>query len=316
MVVTLIVVSMISCLVIQLPPGDVVTTRVAQLQQSGVTNTRELAATLRQQYGLDKPLPVQYARWIGSLLRGDLGYSFTYRIDVIEVIKERLPYSILLAFTATIVVYLLSVPIGIISAVRQHGLSDYVFTLGSFVGISIPAFLLALILMYFLHSVFGVSIGGLFSAEFARAPWSFAKLWDLIKHMWAPIIVLSASGIAVTVRTLRATMLDELKKEYVQVGRAKGLSERAVIVKHPTRVALNPVLSTVGYVLPAIISGEVIGAVVMDLPTLGPILLQGALTQDMFLVGDIVIILSILTIVGTLISDILLAVSDPRIRYY
>jgi peptide/nickel transport system permease protein len=316
MVVTLLVVSVLSFIIIQLPPGDVISTRIAQLQSTGMAINKQMAESMRQEYGLDRPVIVQYGKWMGKLLRGDLGYSFTYRIAVTDIIKERLPYSILLALLSTVLVYLISVPLGIISAVRQHTTADYVFTLLSFIGLSIPSFLLAMILMYFVNKLFGLSIGGLFSQEFMRQPWSLARLGDLVRHIWAPIIVLSAGGSAITVRVLRATMLDELGKEYVQVGRAKGLPEGRLIIRHPARVALNPVLSTVGYVLPAIISGEAITSVVMDLPTMGPVLLQGALTQDMFLVGDCMLIMSFLTIVGTLVSDILLAVSDPRIKYY
>jgi peptide/nickel transport system permease protein len=316
MVIGLCIVSVLSFVVIQLPPGDVLTAQIQSLMQSGVTDTRNLAESLRRQYGLDQPLAVQYLKWMGNLLRGDFGYSFTFRINVIEIIRERLPYSILLSLSATFLVYLISIPIGIISSVKHHSAVDYTFTFLSFIGISVPAFLLALVLMYFMNKTFGISIGGLFSAEFARAPWSLAKVWDLIKHMWAPMIVMGAGGTAVTVRILRATMLDELGKEYVQVGRSKGLSETQLILRHPTRVALNPILSTVGYILPGIISGEAIGAVVLDLPTMGPVVLQAALTQDMYLLGVCVLLLASLAMIGTLLSDILLAVFDPRIRYH
>ena len=315
MVITIVVVSVLSYLVIVLPPGDVLASQIATLQASGMDINVDTANALRARYGLDQPAIVQYARWIGNLLRGDMGYSFTYRIEVVQIIRERLPYSILVALVSTAFVYLVSVPVGMLSAARQHTITDYTFTLFSFLGISIPAFLLALILMYFFNRTFGLSIGGLFSQEFTRAPWSLARVWDMVKHLWAPLLVLSAGGIAVTVRVLRASMLDEIRKEYVQVGRAKGLPEARLLVTHPGRVALNPLLSTVGYVLPAIISGEAITSVVMDLPTLGPVLLQAALTQDMYLVGDCVLLLSILTVVGTLLSDLLLAISDPRIRY-
>jgi peptide/nickel transport system permease protein len=316
MIVTLLVVSALSYVIIQLPPGDVLSTRIAELQASGLQVSQEQARALREQYGLNDPLPVQYVKWMGRLFQGDLGYSFTYRISINRIIAERLPYSIVLAILSALLVYAVSIPIGILSAVRQHRPSDYTFTFLSFVGLSVPAFLLALVLMYFVHKFFGLSIGGLFSQQYARAPWSLAKLADLVGHLWAPLIVVSAGGIAATVRVLRATMLDELGKEYVQVERAKGMPETRMILKHPTRVALNPVFSTVGYILPAIVSGEVITSVVMDLPTLGPVLLQAALTQDMFLVGDCMLLFSGLTMLGTLLSDILLAISDPRIRYY
>jgi len=313
--ITLFLVSIIAFVIIQLPPGDVTAVRLLVLQSSGAYISPEQIEQIRVDFGLDKPLYQQYFIWVGKMLQGDFGESFYYNADVSEILKERIPYSLMLAFFSIVFVYVISTIAGIISALKQHTVLDYSIGLVSFFGLSIPDFLFALVLMFIFFKFFGISIGGFYSLEFKNAAWSFAKLVDLIKHVWAPVIVIGAASTAFTIRVLRASMLDELRKPYVQVARSKGIPEAKIIFKYPTRVALNPIISTVGYIIPTVISGEMIIAYVMGLPTLGPALLNGALTQDMYLVGAIVMILSAFTIFGTLISDLLLVFTDPRIKY-
>jgi len=314
-IITLFLVSIIAFVIIQLPPGDVTAVRLQVLQASGIYISPEQVEQIRVDFGLDKPLYQQYFIWVGKMLQGDFGESFYYSADVSEILKERIPYSLMLAFFSIVFVYVISTIAGIISALKQHTVLDYSIGLVSFFGLSIPDFLFALVLMFIFFKFFGISIGGFYSLEFKNAAWSFAKLVDLIKHVWAPVIVIGAASTAFTIRVLRASMLDELRKPYVQVARSKGIPEAKLIFKYPTRVALNPIISTVGYILPTVISGEMIIAYVMGLPTLGPALLNGALSQDMYLVGAIVMILSAFTIFGTLISDLLLVFTDPRIKY-
>jgi len=313
--ITLFLVSIIAFVIIQLPPGDATAVRLQVMQQSGVYVSPEQLEQVRVEFGLDKPLYQQYFIWVGKMFHGDFGQSFYYNADVSEILKERIPYSLMLAFFSIVFVYVISTIAGIISALKQHTVLDYSIGLVSFFGLSIPDFLFALVLMFIFFKFFGISMGGFYSLEFRNAAWSFARLWDLIKHIWAPIIVIGAASTAFTIRVLRASMLDELRKPYVQVARSKGIPEAKIIFKYPTRVALNPIISTVGYIIPTVISGEMIIAYVMGLPTLGPALLNGALTQDMYLVGAIVMILSAFTIFGTLVSDLLLIFTDPRIKY-
>lgn len=314
-IITLIVISIIAFVIIQLPPGDTTSIRLQALQTAGVQVSQEQINQIKADFGLDKPLYIQYFIWMGNMFRGDFGESFYYSAQVNDILKERIPYSLMLSFFTIIFVYFISTIGGIISALKQHGPFDYSLSVVSFLGLSVPEFLFALVLMYVFFKFFGISMGGFFSQEFRDAAWSWARFVDLVKHIWAPIIVLSAISTAFTIRVLRASMLDELKKPYVQVARSKGIPEAKVIFKYPTRVALNPVISTVGYILPTVISSEMIIAYVMDLPTLGPALLNAALTQDMYLVGAIVMILSALTVFGTLVSDLLLVFTDPRIKY-
>ena len=313
--ITLFLVSIIAFIIIQLPPGDVTSIRVQALTTSGVPVSPEQIEQIKVEFGLDKPLYQQYFIWVGKMFQGDFGESYYYNTEVSEILKERIPYSLMLAFFSIVFIYIVSTIAGVISALKQHSALDYLIGLVSFFGLSIPDFLFALVLMFIFFKFFGISIGGFYSLEFKNAVWSFAKFSDLVKHIWAPIIVIGAASTAYTIRILRASMLDELRKPYVQVARSKGIPEAKIIFKYPMRVALNPIISTVGYVLPTVISGEMIIAYVMGLPTLGPALLNGSLSQDMYLVGAIVMILSALTIFGTLVSDLLLVFTDPRIKY-
>ena len=314
-ILTLFLVSIISFIIIQLPPGDATAARIEVLQASGITLSPELIEQLRKDFGLDKPLYQQYFIWIGRMFHGDFGESFYYSTDVSVILKERIPNSLMLAFFSIVFIYIVSTTAGIFSALKQHSAFDYSIGLVSFFGLSIPDFLFALVLMFVFFKFFGISMGGFYSREFREAAWSFARFADLLKHIWAPVIVIGAVSTAFTIRVMRASMLDELRKPYVQVARSKGIPEAKIIFKYPMRVALNPIISTVGYIVPTVISAEMIIAYVMDLPTLGPALLNGALTQDMYLVGAIVMILSAFTVFGTLVSDLLLLFTDPRIKY-
>ena len=315
MLLLLVMASVVSFAVITLPPGDYMTSYIMQLKASGTDVGEDQAAALRRQYGLDQPIYVQYFKWMWKLLHGDMGRSFGWNRPAWSVIKERLPMTILVSLVSLIITYLIAIPIGIYSAVKQYSLGDYLFTLFGFAGISIPNFLLALVLMVFFYRNFGVSIGGLFSSEYAGAAWDWAKVKDLLQHLPVPLLVISLSGTAGLIRVMRATLLDELHKPYVQTARAKGLKETKLLMKYPIRVALNPIASTVGWALPGIFSGSTIVSIVLDLPTVGPILFNALLTEDMFLAASTVMITVSLTLVGTLISDILLAWLDPRIQY-
>lgn len=308
------VISVVSFAIIQLPPGDYVTSYIAQLMSTGTMVTEEEAANLRAQYGLDQPVYVQYAKWMWQVFQGNFGVSMEWKRPVTEVIGERLLLTVLLALTAVIFTWILAIPIGIYSAVRQYSLGDYAFTCIGFIGLAVPNFLLALVIMYLAFAYFGASVGGLFSTEYLDAPWSWGRVQDLLQHLWVPAIILSTAGTAQLIRILRANLLDELRKPYVVTARAKGLSELRAILKYPVRVALNPFISTVGYTLPYIVSGSIIVSIVLSLPTVGPLLLKALLAQDMFLAGTIVLLLGVMTVLGTLISDILLIWVDPRIR--
>lgn len=311
---TLLVVSMVVFVIIQLPPGDYLTTYITNLALQGQQMHEDAIETLKRQYGLDQPMYIQYIRWLWKMLHGDFGMSLEYNRPVSSLLWERLLLTVVLSASTIIFVWSLAIPIGIYSATHQYTIFDYLLTFFSFIGVATPEFMLALVLMWVAFSSFGWSVGGLFSRDFVEAPWSLARVWDLIKHLWIPMIILGASGTAGLVRTVRANMLDELRKPYVVTARAKGLPESRIIWKYPVRVALNPFISTVGWALPALISGSTIVSVVLSLPTTGPLLLRSLLNQDMFLAGSFLMMLSSLTILGTLISDILLAWLDPRIR--
>lgn len=308
------VISVVSFAIIQLPPGDYVTSYIAQLMATGTLVTQEEAENLRIQYGLNQPVYVQYAKWMWLVLHGNFGVSMEWKRPVTEVIGDRLLLTALLAFTAVIFTWILAIPIGIYSAVRQYSVGDYVFTCMGFIGLAIPNFLLALVIMYLAFAYFGASVGGLFSTPYMDAPWSWARVLDLLQHLWIPAIILSTAGTAHLIRILRANLLDELRKPYVVTARAKGLSELRAILKYPVRVALNPFISTVGYTLPYLVSGSIIVSIVLSLPTVGPLLLKALIAQDMLLAGTIVLLLGVMTVIGTLISDILLVWIDPRIR--
>ena len=311
---TIVAISVLSFVIIQLPPGDYLTSYRALLEAQGDTVSLDELEGLRRQYGLDKPMYVQYVTWVWNMLHGDFGTSMEWNRPVSDLIGERLLLTMAVAATAVLFTWILAIPIGIYSAVRQHSIGDYVFTFFGFLGLAVPHFLLALILMYVAYAWFGISIGGLFSSEFVDAPWSLARFWDLLRHLWIPAVILGTAGTAGLIRILRANLLDELRKPYVVTARAKGLPEWRVIVKYPVRVALNPFVSTIGYTLPMLVSGGVIVSVVLSLPTVGPLLLRALLAQDMYLAGTIVLMLGTMTVIGTLLSDILLVLLDPRIR--
>ncbi len=315
MIPTLLVISVLVFIVIELPPGDYVTSYVQALRARGYEIGREQLEALRIRYGLDEPFFSRYLKWMSGLIRGDLGMSFTYAEPVTKLIGERIPLTIMISLITILFTWLMAIPIGIISAVKKYSLWDYLLTFIGFIGLSIPNFFLAIILMYLGFRYFGVSIGGLFSREFLFAPWSWAKFIDMLSHLWVPVVVIGTAGTAGMIRVLRATLLDELSKDYVRTARSKGLSEFRVIVIHPLRVAINPLISTVGWLLPTVISGEVITSQVLSIPTTGPLLLGALLNQDMYLAGSFLMVLSVLTVVGTLLSDILLAWLDPRITY-
>lgn len=312
--VTIFAISIMSFVIIQLPPGDFLTSYMARLAEQGDDASEEQIQIMRESYGLDQPIYVQYLKWMSGVVQGDFGRSLEWGVPVADLIWDRLAMSLLVGLSSVLFVWSLAIPIGVYSATNQYSLLDYVSTFLGFLGLAIPNFMLALVLMWIAFSVFGQDVGGLFSAEYQDAPWSLAKFIDLLSHIWIPMIVVGTAGTAGLIRTMRANMLDEINQPYVETARAKGLSERQNIWKYPVRVALNPFISTVGYALPSLIGGEIIVAVVLNLPTIGPLLLRGLLSQDMFLAGAIVLLLSILTVIGTLLSDILLALLDPRIR--
>lgn len=315
MIPTLAVISVIVFVVIQLPPGDIVTATLDQLTASGVDMSDERIQNMRAQYNLDQPLPLQYLYWVGNFITGDMGFSYLYARPVNELVWERLGYTLLISVGALVFTWLLALPIGIYSAVRQYSLADYTFTTIGLLGLATPNFLIALILMYLGYTWFGISIGGLYSPEYQNAPLSWAKFVDLLTHIWIPIIVVGTSGMAITMRLMRANLLDELGKPYVTTARAKGVPPFRLLMKYPVRIAINPFISTIGLLLPALLSGEAIVGVVLNLPTTGPLLVQSLISQDMYLAGSLIMLLSILTVVGMLLSDLLLAWVDPRIRY-
>ncbi|MFK8251157.1 ABC transporter permease [Ancylobacter terrae] len=308
-------VSVVAFTIIQLPPGDFVTSYAADLATSGSPANAATLDAMRIRYGLDQPMVVQYFQWVGNALRGDLGISFEYRTPVADIIWNRLGMTTLVAFCTLLFVWIVAFPVGIFSAVRQYSVGDYIVTFLCFLGMATPNFLLALFVMYLSVEFLGYSVGGLFSPDFINASWSLARVVDLLKHLWIPVFVLGVAGIAALVRIMRANLLDELGKPYVETGRAKGLGETTLILRYPTRVALNPFISTVGWVLPVLVSGDVIVSSVLSLPTAGPILIQALKTQDMYLGGALIMFQCILVLIGTLLSDILLVWCDPRIRY-
>ena len=312
--VTIWAITVVTFVIIQLPPGDFVDAYVAQSAAMGSAITMEEAAAMRQAYGLDEPLLVQYVKWVSLISRGEFGVSFEFGRPVTEVIGDRLWLTILLSVGAIIVTWGIALPIGIYSAVRQYSWGDYLFTFVGFIGLAVPNFLLALIVMYLAFRWFGLNVGGLFSAEFELAPWSWARVWDLTKHLPLPVLILALSGTAQLVRIMRANLLDELRRPYVVTARAKGLPERRVILKYPVRAALNPFASTIGYLLPFVVSGSIIVSVVLSLPTVGPLLLRSLVSQDMLLASSIILLLGVLTVIGTFLSDLLLMWIDPKIR--
>lgn len=314
MIILLAIMSVFAFVVIQLPPGDYLTAYVARLQEQMGQVDESVVLSLRAQYGLDKPVWVQYFLWMKNMFHGDFGTSFQYKQPVIKLIASHMPMTIVLSLITLVFSYAVAIPVGIYSARHQYSVGDYIASVFGFIGLATPSFFLALILMYYSNRVFGLSVGGFFSPEFQNAPWSFARLWDLCKHLPIPVIVIGLASMANVIRILRATLLDELKRPYVVAARARGLKENTMIYKYPVRVALNPIISSIGSVLPSIVSGATVTAIVLDIPTVGALLYKALLSQDMYLAGTSVLMLTAITIVGTFISDILLVVIDPRIR--
>ena len=300
--------------IIQAPPGDFLTAYVATLSSSGSSISADQIAALRHQYGLDQPFAVQYALWMKNLFHGDFGLSLEYQRPNADLIGEQIGLTIALALFSFVLTWLIAVPAGIFSATHPRSLGDHVLTVINYVGVAVPNFMLALVLMWIAFAYFDISITGLYSPEFVDAPWSFARVWDLLGHIWLPALVLGIAGTARLSRIMRANLLDELNKPYVVTARAKGMKEWRLVLRYPVRLAFNPLISTIGWYLPALFSGSLIVATVMNLPNIGPLLLRALINQDMYLAGGILLIYSFLTIVGTLLSDVLLALIDPRIR--
>ena len=311
---TLSVISALVFIIIQLPPGDYLTTYIAELESQGEMVDPAKIEFLRQQYGLDRPMVEQYFVWVFGLLQGDLGYSFEYSLPVADVIGDRLFLSMVLNFTTILFIYAVAFPIGVYSATHQYSWGDHGLTLIGFLGLATPNFLLALVLLYFANVAFGTSIGGLMDPQYLDQPWSAAKVLSVFEHMWIPVVVIGTSGTAGMIRRLRANLLDELQKQYVVTGRAKGLPAGRLLLKYPLRMALNPFVADIGNMLPQVVSGSVIVSAVMSLPTTGPMLLGALQSQDMYLAGSFLMFLATLTVIGMFLSDVLLAVLDPRIR--
>ncbi len=306
--------SVFAFLVIQAPPGDFVTSYIAELAASGSSMDQAQIDALRHMYGLDQPMYIQYLKWMGRIVRGDLGVSLDWQRPNLELIGERLMLTVALGIFTFGFTWALAIPIGILSATRQYSFFDYFFTVFNYIGVATPTFMTALVLMWLAFKYFGISITGLFSPQYVDAPWGWGRVVDLLKHIWLPAVILGLDGTARLARIMRANLLDELNKPYVEMARAKGMPEWKLVLKYPVRVAINPLVSTIGWYLPLLFSGSVIVATVLNLPTIGPMLLRSLTNQDMFLAGAIVLIYCFLAIIGTLISDILLAWLDPRIR--
>ncbi|MCB1969118.1 MAG: ABC transporter permease [Geminicoccaceae bacterium] len=315
MVGTMLVLSFVCFFIIQLPPGDFLTAYIAELSSRGDSVTAAQAENLRTLYGLDRPFIVQYYKWITNALTGNFGFSFNMQKPVSEIISSRIGMSLVVETISIVVMWAVAIPIGIYSAVRQYSAGDMFATVFGFIGLAVPNFLLALLIMYITYLVTGSPVSGLFSDAYSAQPWSLGRLWDFLGHVWVPVLVISTGGAAAVIRTLRANLLDELNKPYVVTARAKGLEERTLIMRYPVRVAMTPLIATVGWVLPTVISSSIVTSIVLNLPTLSPILLRALLTQDMHLAGALIMFMGLLTLIGTLISDLLLVWIDPRIRH-
>src|SRR5712664_2310131 len=314
MIPTLIAISIVIFIIIHLPPGDYFSTYIAELQSQGEQANLAKIAFLKAQYGFDLPLWQQYLYWVGGLLHGDMGYSFLYDLPVNKVVGDRLFLTFLVSFTTILFTYVVAFPIGVYSATHQYAISDYLLTFVGFLGLATPSFLLALLLVYFANVYFGISIGGLMDPRYVDAPWSLPKAFSLAAHLWIPVVVIGTAGTASMIRRLRANLLDELQKQYVVTARAKGLPPLRTLFKYPLRMALNPFISDIGSLLPHVISGAAIVSVVMSLPTTGPMLLDALRSQDMYLAGSFLVFMAFLTVIGVFVSDLALAVLDPRIR--
>ena len=301
--------------IIQAPPGDFLDDFAAMLAEEGETFGEGISMErLREQYGLDKPIHVQYWKWIWNVLHWDLGVSLEWQKPVTDLLNQRLLMTVILGASTVLLTWTLALPIGVISAVKQYSIIDYVFTFISYIGVATPNFVLALIGMWLALSLFNANVTGLFSRDYIDAEWSITRVFDMFKHLWLPMVILGTSGTARLTRIVRANLLDELSKPYVEAARAKGVSPWRLIIKYPTRIALNPFISTAGLEITELFSGSLIVATVLSLPTVGPLLLRALISQDMFMAGSILLILTTLTLIGTLISDLMLAALDPRIR--
>ena len=314
MLATLLVVSALVFIIIQLPEGDYLTSYIAELESQGEAVDPEKIAYLKEEYGLDKPIWLQYVNWVLGIVQGDFGRSIEFDLPVVDVIGDVFLFSLILNFTIILFIYVVAFPIGVYSATHQYSWGDNGLTFIGFIGLATPNFLLALILMFLARKYFGTSIGGLVDPSFEGQPWTLGKILSLLEHLVVPVVVIGTSGTAGMIRRLRANLLDELNKQYVVTARAKGLSENKVLIKYPLRMALNPFIADIGNLLPQVISGSVIVAVIMDLPTTGPVILDALVSQDTYLAGSFLLFVSLLTVLGTFISDLLLAVLDPRIR--
>jgi len=312
---TLLLISLISFAIITLPPGDYLTAYIQQLSQTGVEVDQATIQNLRTQYGLNQPWPVQYYKWVEGFFHGDFGYSFQLEEPVLDIISRRIGFTVILSLATLLFQWIFAIPIGIYSAVKQYSPFDYFFTLFGFIGLSIPNFLLALILMFIGFNFFGVNVGGLLSAKYIGASWSFSKIIDLLAHLWIPIVVVGTAGMAGLIRIVRGQMLDELGKQYMRTARSKGVPEWKAILKYPTRLAINPVISRAAVTIPKIVSRGTIAGIVLGLPILGPTLMTALRSQDMYLGGTIILMQSTLVVITVFLSDVLLAVVDPRIKY-
>jgi peptide/nickel transport system permease protein len=316
MLILLALLSITAFIIIQLPPGDIADAVIGNIEQMHGQRLSDVERQqIRLQYDVDKPMVAQYFIWMGKLLRGNLGYSYFYQMPVAKMLSERVPLTILVSLLTMIVSWLIAIPIGIYSATHQYSPLDAAVTTFGFVGMATPSFLLGICLMFVFYSLFGYSTVGLFSADYINAPWTLAKVGDLAKHLPVPLLIIGTAGTAGTIRVLRGCLLDELRKQYVVTVRTKGMRETKLLFKHPVRLAMNPLVSTIGWSLAGVVSGETIVSIVLNLPTTGPLLLDALQKQDMELAGSIIMILSLLTIVGTFISDVLLVLVDPRIRF-
>jgi peptide/nickel transport system permease protein len=314
MIPTLIAISIVIFTIINLPPGNYFTTYVAQLQSSGEASDLAKVEFLETEYGFDRPVWQQYLYWVGGLLHGDMGYSFSYDLPVNKVVGDRMLLTAIVSVTTIIFTYIVAFPIGVYSATHQYSWTDHALTLVGFLGLATPSFLLALVLLYLANVYLGISIGGLMDPKYVDQPWSWAKLLSLLAHIWIPVIVIGSAGTASMIRRLRANLLDELQKQYVVTARAKGLHPFKVLFKYPLRMALNPFISDIGSLLPQVISGAAIVSIVMSLPTTGPMLLDALRSQDMYLAGSFLMFMALLTVIGVFVSDMALALLDPRIR--
>lgn len=307
---TLLLISFVAFLIIQAAPGDCVSYYIATEKERGIILEVGVVNSLKARQGIGRPLHIQYGRWIANLCRGYLSFDNSTCI----IIAKRLPYSLLICLTAMLFIYSVGLPVALVSAARQYGAVDLIFSSIFAAGLAIPQFLLALGILWIYYDNTGKSLGGLFSPELETAEWSFSKLGDLINHIWLPSLIVGSSGLVITVRTMRATILDELQKPYVIAARARGVPFPRLVYKYPFRMALCPVLSTVGWTLPQLVAGEFVVSIVLGLPTLGPILLRSVQAQDVYLAGNILVILAFFVLTGNLVSDILVGLIDPRVR--